>query len=161
MTFEIIDLELTPQLIEEQIIEYVKFNPESREASLKLNGIHNGIPAFIFPISFDKDHNIEDDCIESVEAELIRCEELESFERNTILTVLTDYKNKVLMLESIRDYYRDKLHQEQQEQQPIVVEEYDSVSATLRMHDGTVPNERYDNRHIQAIQGNIQSNLIL
>ena len=45
------------------------------------------------------------------------------------------------MLESIRDYHREKLLQEEQpaeeqeqEQQQI---EYDSVSATLRVHDGT------------------------
>ena len=125
---------------EKQVIETFTFNPEFREAILKLNGIHThtGIPAFIFPVSFDRYDAIEKECIENVHTELGKYEQLQSFERSAILAVLTDNENKTLMLESIRDYHIDKLQEdtekEEQEKQPI---EYDSVSATLRMHDGT------------------------
>ena len=55
---------------EKRVIEWLTFNPKSSEASLKLNGIHNGIPVFIFPVSFDRYDAIEKQCIENIHTEL-------------------------------------------------------------------------------------------
>lgn len=134
---EIINLEHIPEIDEAQIISEFSFNPETKRATLKLNGIYNVLPAFIFPIAFDKyDHSkLEDTCIENVQTELDKYKELRTLDKAAILAILNDDENKSRMLESIKDYHIGKLQEEQQEEQPI---EYESVSATLRRHEGIV-----------------------
>jgi phage/plasmid-associated DNA primase len=99
------------------LVETFSFNPEQKEATLKLNGVHKEIPEITFPISFDRYKDFETSCIENFKDELDKIKDLDQVDKTDILGVLlVDHANKSLILGSIKQYHRENLEQEPESQ---------------------------------------------
>jgi len=99
------------------LIDTFTFNPELKEATLKLNGVHKGESALTFPIKFDRYQDFERSCIENFQNELDKFQDLGPLEKVDILGVLVDDANKSLILNSIKEHYREDLSEEPEEQE--------------------------------------------
>lgn len=110
----IVQLELTEGLKNENIIEQFTFNPESNEGTLKLNGgVHDEVPVINFPITID-DYNhdeIKKQDIEYLQNEL-DSHNLESWDITSIIEVLYLESNIQRIIESKREYYRERIEEE-------------------------------------------------
>jgi len=135
----IVSLELTPRLIEDKTVERFDFNANLNQGFLKLNGVHNEIPLIVFPITLDKyTHEVKNEDIESLEKRLEEEYNVESYDITSIVEVFYIANNNKKILQTVKEYQIWKFLQQeqQQEEESQQQQEYDTVSTTLRMHDG-------------------------
>jgi P4 family phage/plasmid primase-like protien len=134
LTSKTVNLSLDPVPEDNKgLIDTFTFNPEQKEATLKLNGIHKEIiPALTFPIEFDQKYGDDTNsfsvyelnyqCLRNLHDELGKYERIRNLDKEAVELVLTHNKNIDLMVSSIKQLGREVIEQsefiaDEQEQQ--------------------------------------------